>query len=73
MEKDLTKSRRHISLSREIGDYHVAGVLQGGTGIYLPMGKGWLLRGEYRFQHISDPFEKDVGINTHNFILRVSF
>jgi hypothetical protein len=61
MEKDLTKNRMHISLSREIGDYHVAGVLQGGTGIYLPI------------QHISDPFEKDVGINTHNFILRVPF
>jgi hypothetical protein len=58
----------------EIGDSHVAGVLQGGVGIYLALGKGWWLRGEYRFQHISDPFRKDdTGLNTNNLILGVLF
>jgi len=59
--------------TRDIGDTHVAGILQVGSGINYHIGKGWWLRGEYRFQHISDPFKTDVGINTHNFILGVSF
>jgi len=57
----------------EIGDSHVAGVLQGGTGIYLSLEKDWWLRWEYRYQHISDPFNRDSGLNTHNFILGLSF
>ena len=57
----------------EIGDSHVAGVLQGGVGIYLALGKGWWLRGEYRYQHISDPFRQDTGLDTNNFILGVLF
>ena len=58
---------------KEIGDSHIAGILHGGMGILFKMGKGWALRGEYRLQHISDPFKGDLGINTHNFIVGVSF
>jgi hypothetical protein len=57
----------------EIGDSHLAGVLQGGGGVFLTLGKGWMLRGEYRFHHISDPFSHDDGINAHNFILGILF
>jgi hypothetical protein len=58
---------------KEIGYSHIAGILHGGAGIDLILGKGWVLRGEYRLIHISDPLKGDLGINTHNFILRVSF
>jgi hypothetical protein len=58
---------------REIGDSHIAGILQGGRGIDLGIEKGWILRGEYRFIHISDPLKGDLGINTYSFILGVSF
>ena len=58
---------------RDIGDSHVAGVLQGGLGILYRLGRSLWLRGEYRFHHISDPFDKDGGINTHNVLLGVSF
>jgi len=37
------------------------------------IGRKWWLRGKYRFHHISDPFEQDSGINTHNLIFGVSF
>jgi hypothetical protein len=57
----------------EMGDSHAAGVLQGGGGILYDTGKGFWLRGEYRFHHISDPFERDHGLNTHGFILGVTF
>lgn len=58
---------------RGIGDSHVAGILQVGSGIQFHIGKRWWLRGEYRFHHISDPFRFDSGINTHNLILGFSF
>jgi hypothetical protein len=57
----------------ELGDSHTAGILQGGGGILYDMGKKLWLRGEYRFHHISDPFERDHGLNTHSFILGVTF
>jgi hypothetical protein len=57
----------------EMGDSHTAGIVQGGGGILYDMGKGLWLRGEYRFHHISDPFERDHGLNTHGFILGVTF
>lgn len=57
----------------EMGDSHTAGILQGGGGILYDMGKGLWLRGEYRFYHISDPFERDYGLNTHSFILGITF
>lgn len=58
---------------REMGDSHTAGILQGGGGILYDTGKGFLLRGEYRIHHISDPFERDYGLNTHSFVLGVIF
>ncbi len=57
----------------DIGNTHVAGTLQGGLGIEYWVAKGWALRGEYRFNHVSDPFRADPGINTHNFMLGLSF
>jgi hypothetical protein len=57
----------------DMGDSHVAGILQGGSGILCRIGKNLWLRGEYRFHHVSDPFHKDGGINTHNVLLGVSF
>jgi len=58
---------------RDIGDSHVAGILQIGSGIQYRIGRKWWLRGEYRFHHISDPFQGDSGINTHNLIIGLSF
>ena len=56
-----------------IGDSHCGGIAQGGAGIYYNLGKGWALRGEYRLNHISDLFSKDEGLNTHIFLLGISF
>ena len=56
-----------------MGDSHVAGVLQGGGGVYLNIKKGLTLRGEYRYHHASDPFNHDDGINAHTFVLGVLF
>jgi hypothetical protein len=57
----------------EMGDSHAAGILQGGGGILYDTVRGFLLRVEYRFHHISDPFEKDHGLNTHSFVLGTVF
>jgi len=57
----------------EMGDSHTAGILQGGAGVLYDTGRGWWFRGEYRYNHISDPFEKDHGLNTHSFVLGVAF
>jgi hypothetical protein len=56
-----------------LGDSQTAGILQGGGGILYDTGKGFWLRGEYRFHHISDPFQRDYGLNTNSFILGVTF
>jgi hypothetical protein len=53
----------------EMGDSHTAGIAQGGGGFLFDTGKGFWLRGEYRFHHISDPFDHDHGLNTHSFFL----
>ncbi|MGB9629713.1 MAG: outer membrane protein [Thermodesulfobacteriota bacterium] len=58
---------------RDIGDSHIAGILQIGSGIQHYLGRGLWVRAEYRFHHISDPFQRDPGINTHNFIVGLSF
>ena len=58
---------------REIGDSHLGGILQTGAGIYYDLGNGWAFRGEYRFYHISEPFRRDEGLNTHIFLLGFSF
>jgi opacity protein-like surface antigen len=57
----------------QIGDSHCGGILQGGAGIYYNLGKGMLLRAEYRFYHISEPFRNDTGLNTHTALLGISF
>jgi opacity protein-like surface antigen len=58
---------------REIGDSHFAGVAHAGLGIFYNMTKKWALRLEYRFSHISEPTRSDNGINSHDFLLGVSF
>ena len=57
----------------EIGDSSLGGILQAGAGIFFNLGKGLALRGEYRFYHISAPLENDTGLNTHIFLLGISF
>jgi opacity protein-like surface antigen len=57
----------------EIGDSHFGGTLQTGAGIYYSIAKGWAVRFEYRFQHMSEPFRTDKGLNTHNLLLGFSF
>lgn len=56
----------------QIGDSHCGGILQVGAGAFINLGKQWALRGEYRLYHISDPFRKDRGLNTHIFLLGFS-
>lgn len=56
-----------------IGKSHVTGILHIGTGMDISLGKGYFLRGEYRLEHISDPFNHDEGINTHCFLIGVSY
>jgi opacity protein-like surface antigen len=56
-----------------VGNQHFGGILQGGTGFYYNLGKELALRAEYRFYHISEPFKTDKGLNTHNFLLGISF
>jgi opacity protein-like surface antigen len=63
----------HNKRTWDIGDTHVAGLLQAGAGLTYYIGKGWWLRGEYRFHHISDPFLVDPGINTHDLMLGLCF
>ena len=63
----------HDKKTWDIGDTHVAGIVQGGAGMTYSIGKGWWLRAEYRFHHISDPFINDPGINSHDSMLGVSF
>lgn len=58
---------------KEIADFHLAGIAQAGAGIVYNFEKRWALRAEYRFLHISVPFKRDIGINTHNLLLGVSF
>jgi hypothetical protein len=58
---------------REIGDSHCGGILQAGTGIYYNLRKGSAFRIEYRLYHISDPFRRDMGINSSIFLLGLSF
>ncbi len=58
---------------RYIGKSHVAGILHIGTGMNVSLRKRYLLRGEYRLEHISDPFNHDEGINTHCFLIGISY
>jgi len=56
-----------------VGDQHLGGILQGGAGMSFNIGKGTALRVEYRFYHVSEPFKRDDGLNTHNVLLGISF
>jgi hypothetical protein len=58
---------------KQLGDSHVGGLLQVGTGIYHYIGRGLWLRGEYRYIHISDPFRSDSGLNSHSLLVGLSF
>jgi opacity protein-like surface antigen len=58
---------------KQVGDSHVAGLLQIGSGIYYFIDKNLWIRGEYRYIHISDPFRSDPGLNSHNFLMGISF
>jgi len=57
----------------DIWKSHLTGILQAGPGIYIRIKKGLWLRGEYRYQHISDPLHNDPGLNTHIFMMGLSF
>ena len=57
-----------------LGDQHFAGFGHGGLGVLFNIGRGKALRVEYRFCHISEPFDtSDRGLNTHNVLLGISF
>jgi len=57
-----------------IGDQHFAGFGHGGAGMLFNIGRGMALRVEYRFCHISEPFDtSDRGLNTHNVLFGISF
>jgi hypothetical protein len=57
-----------------IGDHHFAGFGCGGAGMFFNIGQGTALRVEYRFYHISEPFDTtDRGLNTHSVLLGISF
>ncbi len=57
-----------------LGDQHFAGFGQGGLGVLFNVGRGKALRVEYRFYHLSEPFDtSDRGLNTHNVLLGISF
>jgi len=57
-----------------MGDQHFAGFGQGGAGMFFNIGRGTALRVEYRFYHISEPFDtRDRGLNTHTVLFGISF
>jgi len=57
-----------------LGDQHFAGFGCGGAGVLFNIGRGMALRVEYRFYHISEPFDtSDRGLNTHNVLFGISF
>jgi len=57
-----------------LGDQHFSGAGYGGAGMLFNIGRGTALRVEYRFCHISEPFDtSDRGLNTHNVLFGVAF
>jgi hypothetical protein len=57
-----------------IGDQHFAGFFNTGAGMFFNIGRGTALRVEYRFYHISEPFDTtDRGLNTHTVLFGISF
>jgi hypothetical protein len=58
----------------KLGDQHFSGIGYGGLGVLFNIGRGRALRVEYRFCHISEPFDtSDRGMNTHNVLFGISF
>lgn len=56
-----------------VGDSSVVGLAQGGVGVKFPVSGRTFLRLEYRFQHVSDPFDtSDSGWNYHCLVLGLS-
>ena len=73
---DSAGERLHRSGSAPplLGDQHFAGLGYGGLGVLFNIGRGMALRVEYRFCHISEPFDtSDRGLDTHNVLLGISF
>ncbi len=57
-----------------LGDQHFAGFGQGGLGVLFNISRKTALRVEYRFYHLSEPFDtSDRGLNTHNILLGLTF
>jgi hypothetical protein len=57
-----------------LGDQHFAGFGNGGAGILFNLGRRTALRVEYRFYHISEPFDTtDRGLNTNTVLFGISF
>jgi len=57
-----------------MGDQHFAGFFNTGAGMLFNIGRGTALRVEYRFYHISEPFDTtDWGLNTHTVLFGISF
>ena len=57
-----------------IGDQHFAGFFNTGAGMLFNIGRGTALRVEYRFYHLSEPFDTtDRGLNTHTVLFGISF
>ncbi len=57
-----------------MGDQHFAGFSHTGAGMLFNIGRGTALRVEYRFYHISEPFDTtDRGLNTHTVLFGISF
>ena len=67
----LKRNDSHVTL---MGDQHFAGFFQTGAGMLFNISRGTALRVEYRFSHISEPFDTtDWGLNTHTVLLGISF
>jgi len=57
-----------------LGDQHFSGVGYGGAGILFNISGKTALRVEYRYCHISEPFNtSDRGLNTHNVLFGIAF
>jgi opacity protein-like surface antigen len=50
-----------------------AAVIEAGTGIEHKISEIFSLKVEYRFVHISSPYVNDRGINSHNFVMGVTW
>ncbi len=58
----------------QVGDSSLVALGQAGFGLKFAIGSNKALRLEYRFQHVSDPFDSnDHGWNYHCFVLGISW